>query len=136
LTINPSTGAITYQANTGFFGTDSLIYTIADEANAVSNPARVTISVTNASAVLNDGSQLWQMPIGSTADIARIFAQLLSQRLSSLYEPLMLWWTEGSSPVEPSCLVSKGLPHPSSFVALLDGQWSQSGWRSARNASC
>jgi type VI secretion system protein ImpM len=92
-------------------------------------PPRVVLDPA-ASAVLNDGSQLWQMPIGSTADIARIFAQLLSQRLSSLYEPLMLWWTEGSSPVEPSCLVSKGLPHPSSFVALLDGQWSQSGWRS------
>jgi type VI secretion system protein ImpM len=92
-------------------------------------PPRVVLDPA-ASAVLNDGSQLWQMPIGSTGDIARIFAQLLSQRLSSLYEPLMLWWTEGSSPVEPSCLVSKGLPHPSSFVALLDGQWSQSGWRS------
>jgi type VI secretion system protein ImpM len=53
----------------------------------------------------------------------------LSQRLSSLYEPLMLWWTEGSTAVEPSCLVAKGLPHPDTFVALLDGAWVQSGWR-------
>ncbi|HET6959482.1 MAG TPA: type VI secretion system-associated protein TagF [Vicinamibacterales bacterium] len=92
-------------------------------------PPRVVLDPA-AAAVLNDGSQLWQMPIGSTADIAPTFAQLLSQRLSTLYEPLMLWWTEGSSPVEPSCLVSKGLPHPRTFVALLDGQWSQSGWGS------
>ena len=91
-------------------------------------PPRVVLDPA-AAAVLNDGSQLWQVPIGSTADIAPTFAQLLSQRLSTLYEPLMLWWTEGSSPVEPSCLVSRGLPHPNSFVALLDGQWSQSGWR-------
>ena len=64
-----------------------------------------------------------------TADLAPVFEQLLSQRLSSLYEPLVLWWTEGSSAVEPSCLIAKGLPHPNTFVALLDGAWAQYRWR-------
>ena len=43
-----------------------------------------------------------------------------------VYEPLVLWWTEGSSAVEPSCLIAKGLPHPGTFGALLDGSWEQS----------
>jgi type VI secretion system ImpM family protein len=97
-------------------------------------PPRVMLELDGAEP-LGDGAQLWQIPIGSTADLAPIFAQLLSQRLSSLYEPLMLWWTEGSSAVEPSCLIAKGLPHPSTFVALLDGAWAQSRWRPVAAAS-
>jgi type VI secretion system protein ImpM len=46
-----------------------------------------------------------------------------------LYEPLVMWWTEGSSAVEPSCLISKGLPQPNTFVALMDGTWDEYRWR-------
>jgi serine/threonine protein phosphatase PrpC len=45
-----------------------------------------------------------------------------------LYEPLVIWWTEGSENVEPSCLVSKGLPQPGLFAAMMDGAWSHRGW--------
>jgi type VI secretion system protein ImpM len=92
-------------------------------------PPRVVLDPA-AAAMLADGAHLWQIPIGSTADLAPVFEQLLSQRLSSMYEPLVLWWTEGSSAVEPSCLIAKGLPHPNTFVALLDGDWAQYRWRS------
>jgi len=59
-----------------------------------------------------------------------VFGQLLSHRLSAMYDPLVLWWTEGSSIVEPSCLIAKGLPRPDAFGALLDGSWAQHRWRS------
>jgi len=91
-------------------------------------PPRVVLDVASAD-VLGDGPQLWQVPIGSAADVGIVFTELLAQRLSAVYDPLMLWWTEGSSAVEPSCLIAKGLPHPNTFVALLDGVWAQSGWR-------
>src|SRR6185503_2337198 len=45
------------------------------------------------------------------------------------YQPLVSWWTEGSSAVEPSCLIGKGLPDPTTFVAMLDGTWEQYRWR-------
>lgn len=79
---------------------------------------------------LDDGAEGWQIPIGSSADLGEAFTQLMSQRLSSLYEPLVLWWTDGSGVVPPSCLVVKGLPHPDSFAALLDGSWRPRRWRS------
>ena len=83
-----------------------------------------------AAAVLSDGARAgWQIPIGSPPQLAPAFEQLLSQRLSALYDPLVLWWTEGSSIVEPSCLIAKGLPDPDAFAALLDGSWSRSQWR-------
>ena len=39
-----------------------------------------------------------------------------------------LWWTEGSPSVEPSMLVCRGLPAPSSFAAMLTGGWQAHGW--------
>jgi type VI secretion system protein ImpM len=82
------------------------------------------------SAILDDGAEGWQVPIGSATDLADAFTQLLSQRFSELYNPLVLWWTDGSSIVQPSCLVGRGLPHPDGFAALLDGGWGPRRWRS------
>jgi type VI secretion system protein ImpM len=45
-----------------------------------------------------------------------------------LYEPLVLWWTEGSTYVEPSCLMRRGLPEPQTFGSLLDGDWTARAW--------
>jgi type VI secretion system protein ImpM len=92
-------------------------------------PPRVVLDGAAAS-VMQDGAQPWQLPIGSADDLGRIFDQLLWQRLSALYAPLTLWWTEGSAAVEPSCLIAKGLPAPETFVSLLDGRWAGSRWRS------
>ncbi|HEY6360672.1 MAG TPA: type VI secretion system-associated protein TagF [Vicinamibacterales bacterium] len=84
-----------------------------------------------AAAVLNDHVQAcWQIPIGSLPQLAPALEELLSQRLSAVYDPLVLWWTAGSSIVEPSCLIAKGLPRPDTFAALLDGSWAERQWRS------
>jgi type VI secretion system protein ImpM len=80
-------------------------------------------------AMLDDGAEGWQMPIASVDEIGTAFGQLLSRRLSVLYEPLVLWWTQGSAIVQPSCLVVRGLPHPDSFAAFLDGGWQGRRWR-------
>jgi type VI secretion system protein ImpM len=75
------------------------------------------------------GAGAWQIPVGSPSQLGTAFEQVLSHRMSALYEPLVLWWTEGSSMVEPSCLVGRGLPAPESFAALIDGSWAQRDWR-------
>jgi type VI secretion system protein ImpM len=95
---------------------------------SITLPPRVLLDPA-AAAIAGDSAQLWQVPIGSAAELAPVFQQLLSHRLSSMYEPLVLWWTEGSSAVEPSCLITKGLPPPDAFAALLDGAWEPYRWR-------
>jgi type VI secretion system protein ImpM len=107
---------------------DEQVVDLAESLESITMPPRVVLDP-GAASLLDDGAQSWQIPIGSTSEIAPVFEQLLSQRLSSIYEPLVLWWTEGSSAVEPSCLIAKGLPHPNTFVALLDGTWEQYRWR-------
>ncbi len=107
---------------------DEQVFALGDALESIALPPRVVLDPGEAGMV-GEGGQSWQIPIGSAAELARVFEQLLSQRLSSMYDPLGLWWTEGSSAVEPSCLIARGLPRPNTFGALLDGSWAQYRWR-------
>ena len=55
---------------------------------------------------------------------------LASIELQRTFRPCALWWTQGSEALDPGWLVTRGLPAPSSFAALLSGQWRESGWNS------
>ena len=114
--------------NIDFEHFDDQVIELVESLESITLPPRVVLDPA-AAAILGEGGQSWQIPIGSTTELAPIFEQLLSQRLSSMYEPLVLWWTEGSSAVEPSCLIAKGLPQPNTFVALMDGTWDEYRWR-------
>ena len=108
---------------------DERVAQLADELGGVSMQPRVVLDPAVA-AVLDRDGQPWHLPIGSAGELPLAFEQLLSSRLTMIYEPLMLWWSEGSSMVEPSCLIVQGLPDPDTFAALLDGLWQQNRWRS------
>jgi type VI secretion system protein ImpM len=84
-----------------------------------------------AAASLLLGGAHWQLPIESTGDLGAVFAQLLSRQMEGVYQPLVLWWTEGSAMVDPSCLIGAGLPAPPTFGAFLDGTWAKHHWRAA-----
>jgi type VI secretion system protein ImpM len=113
-----------------FEGFDARLTALRDELGPLAVTPRVMLDA-SAAAIVNDSASGWQLPIGSPDQLAPIFEQLLSFRLSTLYEPFALWWTEGSASVEASCLITKGLPHPESFAALLDGSWGEHRWSSA-----
>jgi type VI secretion system ImpM family protein len=95
----------------------------------VSAPASVRLDPI-AGLVLEDHDRAWQVPIGGASNLPSVLEQITAARLTALYEPLVMWWTDGSSIVEPSCLVTKGLPHPDSYAALLDGSWASGNWTS------
>jgi type VI secretion system protein ImpM len=100
--------------NIDFEQFDDQVLALGEYLESITLPPRVVLDP-GAAALLAEGTHAWQIPIGSTTELAPIFEQLLSQRLSSMYEPLVMWWTEGSSAVEPSCLIAKGLPHRSTI---------------------
>jgi type VI secretion system protein ImpM len=111
---------------------DRQLVALGDDLAAFSIPPRVTLEE-GASTILGaPGATGCHLPIGSPEQLAPVFEQLLSQSLAGSYNPLALWWTEGSSMVEPSCLITSGLPDPDSFGALLEGSWGQHRWRSVR----
>lgn len=43
--------------------------------------------------------------------------------------PHALFWTDGSTRVAPTLLFMRALPAPRQFAALLDGAWTEHGWR-------
>jgi type VI secretion system protein ImpM len=92
-------------------------------------PADRLVIEPQGAAILN-GVAAWQLPLGAAARLEPVFEQVLAQQLGALYDPLALWWTSGSAIVEPSCLITNGLPHPDSFAGLLDGSWTAHRWRS------
>ena len=85
----------------------------------------------SAGAVLADAApDAVQVPIVSPDRPGQAFEQIAAARFEALCAPLVCCWTAGSSIVDPSCVVSKGLPPPDRFVALLDGEWSRRRWLS------
>jgi type VI secretion system protein ImpM len=110
---------------------DALVVRLEDglAAAGVSPPVTLTPAAT---AVLREGqSEGWQVPIGEPEHLASVCTQLLSHQLGALYAPLTVWWSGGSSAVEPSCLISRGLPPAETFGAMLDGAWVQHRWQQA-----
>ncbi len=113
-----------------FEGFDAGVLSLAGDLGAMMDPPPLTIDPA-AAGVLGDGSGgRWHLPIGSPGDLASVFNQLLAARLSALYDPLTLWWTDGSAVVESSALILKGLPPPQAFASLLDAAWADRQWRS------
>jgi len=108
---------------------DQHVTRLADHLAFIGVPQAVVLDRSAISILDGDSVGYWQLPVGSAEDLGPAFEQLLLQRLSASYNPLMLWWSDGSAAVEPSWLVVRGLPHPDTFVALLDGSWTQHRWR-------
>jgi len=106
---------------------DQRVVRLGDALEPTALPPAVALD-TAAAAVTRDAGA-WQIPIGEASRLGGVFEQLLALQLASVYGPFVLWWTDGSAIVEPSCLITSGLPDPAIFGALLDGSWSEYQWR-------
>lgn len=104
---------------------DAAVVALGDALVPALRPPLVVLAPASADVLERGADGWWQVPIGSAEHIGGVFGQLLSHRLSAIYQPLALWWTEGSADVHPTCLIGRGLPSPSAFTALLDGSWEQ-----------
>ena len=78
---------------------DDEIMQLGEELTAAGIAPRIAFDPIAAQILDAGGKPYWQMPIDSPSQLAPAFEELLSQRLATLYEPLVLWWTSGSSVV-------------------------------------
>jgi len=107
---------------------DEQVTALADELAGLPRAAQVVLDPGVDAILAGDGAARWQLPVGSAPRLQLALQHMLERRLKTLYNPLVIWWTEGSSFVEPSCLIDRSLPHPEAFAALLDGGWNDRGW--------
>jgi type VI secretion system protein ImpM len=90
----------------------------------------VILNGDQAAMAMGDSAAPWQIPIGAGVTFGAVAEQLLTARLRQTHHPLVMMWSEGSSAIEPSCLLLRGLPAPHTFASLLDGSWARRGWSS------
>ena len=76
----------------------------------------------------------WQCALPPNAARAGPMSALLGALLENELGRYGLWWTEGSEQVEPSLLVTNGLPAARAYAAMLEGTWAEP-WATARVAS-
>jgi len=60
--------------------------------------------------------------------LARVMPLLCDALLKPQASRFSLWWTKGGEHVEPALLLSDQLPRPTSYTALLNGQWHNWHW--------
>jgi type VI secretion system protein ImpM len=68
------------------------------------------------------------IPLRTAAALEAPALQLFGSHLDAHEGALGLWWTEGCAAVEPSWLITPGLPDPANYSAMLDGAWTAAGW--------
>jgi type VI secretion system protein ImpM len=71
----------------------------------------------------------WRLPMASVDRMPAALIDPLVRGLAQQLQPLTLWWTDGSERIGASCLLSRSLPDAARFVAMLDGDWADAGWR-------
>jgi type VI secretion system protein ImpM len=101
---------------------------LANCFEAAADPGRLVLEPLAAEVLGTDPPEAFRAPLESPDQFGRLLDQLAARRLESLYAPLIVFWTEGSSLIDASGLISKGLPAPERFVAMLDGEWPRRRW--------
>jgi type VI secretion system protein ImpM len=102
---------------------DASVVGLAETLEPLRHPRFVILEPEAARVLDRNDEPSWHVPIEAASRIGDVFNQLLSHRLAVVYRPFTMWWTDGSSDVQPECLIARGLPNPSTFTALLDGAW-------------
>ncbi len=67
-------------------------------------------------------------PMQNPLDSGKCYSQLLNSLMLETSFAYSLWWTSGSPAVQPSLLVTQGLPPVERVVAFFDGKWHKWGW--------
>jgi type VI secretion system protein ImpM len=83
------------------------------------------------SSVLSGQRGGWRVPLRTVSALEAPIIQLLGCHLQASYGAVSVWWTDGSAAVEPSWLITRGLPDPKGYSAMLDGAWPEAGWEVA-----
>jgi type VI secretion system protein ImpM len=96
---------------------------LAASANSLEGADRL-----GSAAMFPGSSTQWHWPTRSVEDFgAAVQAPLMGMAQGAL-RPMTMWWTAGSELVEPCVLLSRSLPRPDSFAALLAGTWDDGRW--------
>jgi type VI secretion system protein ImpM len=70
------------------------------------------------------------LPLGERVDVGPTALTWLEQQIQRSMTKAMFWWSSGSASVQPSWLITKGLPPQQAYGAMISGTWSDWPWSS------
>jgi len=77
----------------------------------------------------DEGSQAVCVSTASADHLDMLFPNLLDALLGQRFAGYSIWWTAGSESIAPAMLACAGFPPAHGYAALLDGAYTQWGWR-------
>lgn len=74
------------------------------------------------------GKLVMRCGVASIGNSGAILPALTTRVLRTVTTSHSVWWSQGSERVQPSILLTEGLPPVTGFAAFLDGGWGNWGW--------
>ena len=112
-----------------FVGFDQQLCALDSLLNSLDTPQSIKLDLSGIASTANYPGSGWRIPMGLPQDITGITEQLLCAYLRDRRSNLACLWSEGSALVESSFLLLQGLPDPSAYTSLLNGDWRGVNWQ-------
>ena len=110
---------------------DRRVTELADNFSRTDPQATLRMTRQSATAVALSKARPWCIPVQQASALQAPAIQLFGCQLDARSDTGGVWWTDGSAVVAPSLLMTRGLPDPASYSAMLDGEWAAAGWNVA-----
>ncbi|HMK85278.1 MAG TPA: type VI secretion system-associated protein TagF [Steroidobacteraceae bacterium] len=107
---------------------DRRVMELADNLVQCAPASALRLTRDSATAVALSPDRSWCIPLAGASALEGPAVQLFGCQQEARSHGVGLWWTDGSAVVAPSWLITQGLPDPSSYTAMLDGEWAAAGW--------
>jgi type VI secretion system protein ImpM len=114
---------------------DQRVMELADKFGPVPQPGTLRMTKESATAVVLSNARPWYIPLQQMSALYAPALQLLGSHLDARPDTGGMWWTDGSAVIAPNWLMTRGLPDPRSYTAMLDGEWAAAGWNVAEAES-
>ena len=75
------------------------------------------------------------LSLGNRVDVTPTALIWLEKSISHAMPDAVFWWSSGSASVQPSWLITRGLPESRAFSAMLSGAWDEWPWQSGAPAA-
>jgi type VI secretion system protein ImpM len=75
-----------------------------------------------------------QLSLGERVEIGPTALAWLDQLIDRSLDGAMYWWSSGSASVRPSWLITRRLPEPRAYAAMLSGAWGEWPWEQGDRA--
>ncbi len=73
----------------------------------------------------------FRYPLENIDGLQSLFTTMLSKQIQAQYSAYSIWWTQGSTDVKASFMLSEGMPPSKGYSDMITGEWDDQVWLDA-----